>query len=769
MWPNDSSDKDWRGQWIWVRVPADPEHPHFFGAPRYLSRPDPNMQDLGPEDPDAARHPSYEQMSFFGKQKNPGGTGRMKFIPTRWLLDNHYVFQEKMLAVVGLSRKHIGELSEATSGIDYNRVGVNAKWVILDRAPAITAPKDRPLYLHSTGLQIEAAADYTKQKPWWEKRDPLRPLLPEEAQAAQTAEDVSRAISSLEGGVRTSSAAEQGLCCPPFLQSEEGSVRREGKAPARPEDSSSSEFEEMDEQPLAKRRRRIAVLGPRQFQTGLMPTGGIHIREPDEGRGSPRAPPPPKNPPPRTPPPPPETQEMEVDQKTPDPKGGVQGEDLNQGSAIGHFAEAAEKPTAEGFSGDIEREVDAFIRQPEAREEEEVIAVDPGRDQLGSAEGEKSVEPDKAQDAPSSSFPSFQSLNSGDLGFSAPRITIPEPVWERIWGQNREGAAGYFSDLTGMSEVDRARVWSLKATAGMGESSRRVPDPARDNQRLLMQTPSMTSWSMPGKMPRSPRKRQEKAKLAALKQQAAKEKQAVAEEYERQDAQALQTFCHAMETEVQEVEQRLEALESSRMAAEEAHQARDTQLSAAQADAEDQDQKLKGLEDQLKAKEDELAQAKVETSNVQLQLDEQKTSSSKLSEELEKSKKDLEESQKKLDDAEALLRVRLYTQEEYEMGYMNGFKVARRLALHAEPSLDWAKCTFWVQDPEDPHMKYPTPAEHEILQAEAAEEEAERRELKAEQRADDAQTRTQPASSTAGTETARGPGTADQPYPPAEA
>lgn len=67
MWPNDSSDKDWRGQWVWVRVPADPEHPYFFGAPRYLSRPDPSMQDLGPEDPDATSHPSYEQMNFFGK------------------------------------------------------------------------------------------------------------------------------------------------------------------------------------------------------------------------------------------------------------------------------------------------------------------------------------------------------------------------------------------------------------------------------------------------------------------------------------------------------------------------------------------------------------------------------------------------------------------------------------------------------------------------------------------------------------------------------
>ncbi|XP_021740116.1 uncharacterized protein LOC110706506 [Chenopodium quinoa] len=220
---------------------------------------------------------------------------------------------------------------------------------------------------------------------------------------------------------------------------------------------------------------------------------------------------------------------------------------------------------------------------------------------------------------------------------------------------------------------------------------------------------------------------------------------------------------------VQEMEQRLEGLESSRMAAEEAQQARDAHLSAAQAAAEGQDQKLKELEVRLKVKGDELTQAKTETSNVQLELNEQKTSSSKLSEELEKSKKDLEESRKKLVDAEALLQVRLYTQEEYEMGYTNGFKVARRLALHAEPSLDWAKCALWAQDLEDPHMLYATPAEHEILQAEQAEEEAERQELEAEQRAADAQARAQPASSAAGTETAPGLDTTDQPDPPAEA
>ncbi|XP_021754997.1 uncharacterized protein LOC110720304 [Chenopodium quinoa] len=214
-----------------------------------------------------------------------------------------------------------------------------------------------------------------------------------------------------------------------------------------------------------------------------------------------------------------------------------------------------------------------------------------------------------------------------------------------------------------MSEVDRAKVWSLKVTAGMGESSRRVPDPARDNQRLVMQLIDTLQDKLEHAWEDAKIAREE-AKLAELKQQQS-------EEYEKRVAEAIQTFCSAMEKE--------------------------------------------------------------------LELNEQKTSSSKLSEELEKSKKDLEESQKKLADAEALLQVRLYTQEEYEMGYINGFKVARRYALHAEPSLDWSKCALWAQDPEDPHMLYATPTEHEILQAEQAEEEVERQELEAEQRAAEAQ------------------------------
>ena len=293
----------------------------------------------------------------------------------------------------------LSERDETNVGINYDRLGVNRERVVTARAPPITESKHREVHLDSTHFQIEAVALYQKQKPWWKKRDPLFQLLDEEAEAARTAEEVARAIEACEGGVGSSRAAEEEaaaraaeedeallktsvcsldlafqLCLllpsllllipfvpPCLLQSEESNRQREGKAPARPEDQVQEESEDsdMDEQPLRKWRRRMAIIGPHDFQMGPRP-GGINIREPEEGGELPRVPPPPPQSPPKTPPPLPE---MEVDQKTPDPKGGVPAEGTMDG-VEGHNAESAEKPAAEGFSAEIARVFVAFVLKP---------------------------------------------------------------------------------------------------------------------------------------------------------------------------------------------------------------------------------------------------------------------------------------------------------------------------------------------------------------------------------------------------------------------
>ncbi|XP_021743152.1 uncharacterized protein LOC110709245 [Chenopodium quinoa] len=362
--------------------------------------------------------------------------------------------------------------------------------VILDRAPAITAPKDRPLHLHSSGLQIEAAADYLRQKPWWEKWDPLRPLLAEEVLAAQAAEEVTRAINSLERGEGTSRAAE---VRPKTLSEEEGR-RREGKAPVSSDDLSeleSLDSDDMDDQPLEPRKRRRTgptVMGSGEF--ALRPMPGVLIREPAAGRGRvprstwgpppPTQPPPPIPSPPRTPPP---LADMEVDQRTPDPKGGVP-EAVSNKRSVAELPEVVVKVAEEaattgdeaprGFTDEIQREVDALTSEP-----------------LGGAEeaqaGRATTEPDKADEVPSTSFPSFKSFQSGDMGFSAKKCSIPDGIRAEIWGRHRESAEAYFGGCSKLSEMKQVREWSIRATAGIAEPGPSVPDPARDNQRLLMQ------------------------------------------------------------------------------------------------------------------------------------------------------------------------------------------------------------------------------------------------------------------------------------------
>ncbi|CAO2822625.1 unnamed protein product [Amaranthus hypochondriacus] len=100
-WPNDSSDEDWRGQWIWVRAPS---------------------------------------------KEGTGRQGREQNAPATWLPCYHFIFQEKILAAVGLKRKY---------------------------------------------RDVEPE-EYFKQKPWYLKRDPYFPLGSEEEIAAAAGDSVVR-------------------------------------------------------------------------------------------------------------------------------------------------------------------------------------------------------------------------------------------------------------------------------------------------------------------------------------------------------------------------------------------------------------------------------------------------------------------------------------------------------------------------------------------------------------------------------------------------
>ncbi|XP_021747890.1 zinc finger homeobox protein 4-like [Chenopodium quinoa] len=207
------------------------------------------------------------------------------------------------------------------------------------------------------------------------------------------------------------------------------------------------------------------VLGPDGFE--LRPMPGVVIREPAVGRGRvprgargprpPVQPPPPTPPPPKTPPPPPNTQEMEVDQRTPDPKEGVPEKASNKESVaklsgdkaivegVAEEVVAAENAADGGFAAIIQQEVDTLINQPI----EDAEAVHADGDQTG--EGEEPTDPYKAEEAPSSSFPSFKTFQSGYMGFSTPQIPIPNSAWAEIRGRYGESVEAYFGGCSHLS------------------------------------------------------------------------------------------------------------------------------------------------------------------------------------------------------------------------------------------------------------------------------------------------------------------------------
>ncbi|XP_021745472.1 uncharacterized protein LOC110711402 [Chenopodium quinoa] len=98
----------------------------------------------------------------------------------------------------------------------------------------------------------------------------------------------------------------------------------------------------------------------------------------------------------------------------------------------------------------------------------------------------------------------------------------------------------------------------------------------------------------------------------------------------------------------------------------------------------------------------------------------------KLKDVLEAEKKVSSKASSDLTAAEELLKTRIYTEAEYAEGYENGWKVARRLAFHLEPKINWDQAEAWSMDPADAHMYEASPAEVAFLAGQAENEEREK-------------------------------------------
>ncbi|XP_021734130.1 tropomyosin-like [Chenopodium quinoa] len=319
------------------------------------------------------------------------------------------------------------------------------------------------------------------------------------------------------------------------------------------------------------------------------------------------------------------------------------------------------------------------MRQPLGGAEE----VQAGGDQT---EGGETTEPEKADEVPSTSFSSFKSFQSVDMGFSAKKCSIPAGVRAEIWGKHKRSAEAYFGGCSDLSEMEQVREWSVRATAGIAEPGPSVPNPARDNQKLLMQV--VYNHTMTCEMIDTLQEKvdisETEAKLAQLKQEKAEHRAQVVidsfdtfyAEMERDilpqidEGEALLNAFGAVDVpslkaKIQQkidIEVKSQVLARDEISREkikilegnvkqhlEACKVREKELIEARIQLESQRQSITGLEVQLKSQEERFSQAQARAEQTEQRLAD---AEAQLERQRESSQKAMEEVQKKLADAE---------------------------------------------------------------------------------------------------------------------
>lgn len=215
------------------------------------------------------------------------------------------------------------------------------------------------------------------------------------------------------------------------------------------------------------KRRRVVVL-PGKFQAAPIPTKKPRIEEPSKEKT----------------PPPPETQDEEVQQKTPPPR---QLAETHEVQSMNLTPPPSPRHVAEPFVDEVQKEADALIVHPED-DDVQTLGEEPKE---FNAEGPKETE-NKIQDAKNFDMPltsvgnSFKTFQFVETGFeSAPLLVVPDPARNALQS-HRASAIEFFGDLSGLSDLEKANIWSLRAVAGVSEPFVKVPDPFAENQRLLM-------------------------------------------------------------------------------------------------------------------------------------------------------------------------------------------------------------------------------------------------------------------------------------------
>ncbi|XP_021756138.1 uncharacterized protein LOC110721308 [Chenopodium quinoa] len=121
--------------------------------------------------------------------------------------------------------------------------------------------------------------------------------------------------------------------------------------------------------------------------------------------------------------------------------------------------------TAEDFTAEIQREIDALIVQHSKDDDVQILSRRPD----DFKEVDERVEGPRSFDIPSSAGHSFKTFQSGEMGFEAtPMIVVPEAIKDSLH-LHRDSSIELFGDLSSVSELERVERWSIRAAAGVTE------------------------------------------------------------------------------------------------------------------------------------------------------------------------------------------------------------------------------------------------------------------------------------------------------------
>ncbi|XP_021732644.1 uncharacterized protein LOC110699443 [Chenopodium quinoa] len=403
---------------------------------------------------------------------------------------------------------------------------------------------------------------------------------------------------------------------------------------------------------------------------------------------------------------------------------------------------------ANPFAEESQRQADVFITHIE---DIDVIVGDDRR--LHFNEIDEHVDEPRQDDVPSvSGVDSIRTFRSNEMGYeSTPHVILPDVVRDKL-KENQDAAVETYGDLSGFSEVEKAKICLTQAVARASEILFRVPDPITENFKLLLQVVQnhVITAGLNDELKRTADTAEHQIRIAKAAQKRA-EDAASDSKFQMEDMiEKFHTFLREMEHSITPYVEQGQDLTCSdevvdipsfkvriQKKMDQAITSRDQMIK----DLDEQNSLFRieagkrqtGLETEIKRLKELVSSTEISLSEAQKQItlikeqndlkrSEFETEINNLKHTISSDNLRLMEVQKQLqtekdhlENARELLKTRIYTQEQYNEGYENGYKVARRLAIHLEPNINWELAEEWSMDLNHPNMQRPHANELALL------------------------------------------------------